>query len=197
MRQTDTFTTTTTLTTTTLLATGLFLAAATLGCQDPEAIGAGTDEHDPSGAEAADLNLQAPRSPAYVDVQETFADDAQWTRWFELTRGLRKDFDDICGDTFCEGEFSNLEALSFRCSVSVRSGELKSCQWLFAGSSESVTPSSGRIRSVAQFFRCAIPVTGTPAALMDALLAPAGDGPLWRPLPGSSQSVYDALGACL
>ena len=130
-------------------------------------------------------------------MEESFTNEADQNRWFELKRGLRQDFDDICGDTFCEGDFTNLEALSFRCSVATRTGQLKNCLWLFAGSYETVTPSTGNIRPTARFFQCKIPVQGTPVALLDALIQPGGDGPLWRPLPGGDRTIYDALIDCL
>ena len=148
-------------------------------------------------AEAAAADLRVARAPAFADVTELPGSEDDQNRWFELTGALRHDFDDICGDTFCEGDFSNLESMSFRCSVSTRTGQIKTCLWLFAGSYESVTASSGNIRPVAKFFSCAIPVTGTPHALLDALLAPQGRGPLWRPLPGTTSSISDHLGDCL
>jgi hypothetical protein len=165
-----------------------------LGCGSPP----GASSEDEGAEEDATAALAAGHTPAFRDVEEVFTTEEEQNRWFELKRGLRSDFDEICGDTFCEGDFTNLEALSFRCSVSTRSGQLGSCLFLFAGSYETVTASSGNVRPVARFFRCTIPVAGTtPAALLDALLAPAGRGPLWRPLPGVNTSIYDALGDCL
>jgi hypothetical protein len=79
----------------------------------------------------------------------------------------------------------------------VRTGQLKSCLWLFAGSYETVTPSTGNVRPVAKFFSCAIPLQGTPAAVMDTLLAPGERGPLWVTIPGGTQTIYDVLGGCL
>jgi hypothetical protein len=160
------------------------------------------DSGDPAalvldGEEDVATEPQAQGGPAHRDVEEVLTSEADFERWFTLQRGLEQGFDDICGDTFCEGDFTNLEALSFSCSVSSRTGQLKTCLWLFAGSSEAVDASTGKIRPTARFFPCTIPVQGTPAALMDALLAAGGDGPLWRPLPGSSQSIYDVIGGCL
>jgi hypothetical protein len=146
-------------------------------------------------AVAADLSSNA--APAYKDIEETFSNEADQNRWFDLKRRLNQNFDDICGDTFCEGDFANLASLSLRCSVSTRTGQLKTCLWLFAGSYETITASTGNVRPVAKFFPCKIAVQGTPAALMDALLAPGGRGPLWQPVPGSGQAIYDSLGACL
>jgi len=155
-----------------------------------------------SGTETSVSGLRVNRPPAFRDVEESFTSEDDQNRWFQLLEGLRQNFDDICGDTFCEGDFSNLQSMSFRCSVSTRTGELKTCLWLFAGSYETVTASSGNIRPVTKFFSCPIAVTGTPHALLDALLPttpmpPPGGGPLWAPLPGSPSSIYDQLGNCL
>jgi hypothetical protein len=134
----------------------------------------------------------------YVDAGTyLIEDDARFEAWYHLRRQLAHNFDDICGDTFCEGDFTNLEALSFRCSVSTRTGQLRRCLWLFAGSYETVTASTGNIRPTARFFHCPVPLTGTPAAALDALLAPGERGPLWNPMPGTTQSIYDTLIDCL
>jgi hypothetical protein len=165
------------------------LVLLTLGCSPPPAA------FDDTERTAADLVPD--RSPAYRDVEETFTDEADQNRWFELERGLQQDFDEICGDTFCEGDFTNLQSMSFRCSVSLRTGQLKSCLWLFAGSHETVTPSTGTVRPTARFFHCTVPLQGTPAAVMDALLAPGAAGPLWNAMPGGTRSIYEVLGDCL
>ncbi len=165
----------------------LWLLAA--GCGRPP----GPDD-DPERASAA---LAAGRAPLYRDVEETFTNEADQTRWFDLKRALVSDFDQICGDTFCEGDFSNLASMSFRCSVSLRTGLLARCLWLFAGSYETVTASTGTVRPVARFFPCAIPLQGTAGQVMDALLAPAERGPLWAPMPGGTGTIYDVLGGCL
>jgi hypothetical protein len=171
------------------LSVSLLLTCFTLGCGAPPD---SSSDDDPESV-AGDLQAGTAR---YLDVEESFTSDAELERWFELKQSLRRDFDQICGDTFCEGDFTNLEALRFRCSVSTSTGQLRSCLWLFAGSYETITPSTGNIRPTARFFSCKIPVQGTPAQLTAALLAP-GDGPLWQPLPGSGQSIYDTLLTCL
>jgi hypothetical protein len=151
----------------------------------------------PDPTEGASADLRAQPAPAYRDLEETFTSEADQNRWFDLKRQLRQNFDDICGDTFCEGDFSNLDSMSLRCSVATRTGQLKSCVWLFAGSYETVTASTGNVRPVAKFFPCKIDVQGPPGALMDALLAPGERGPLWQPVPGSGRAIYDSLGDCL
>jgi hypothetical protein len=158
----------------------------------------GVPEEVADGDEPIAGELIAAAGPAaYQDVEESFTTEVDQERWFTLKRQLRQDFDDICGDTFCEGDFTNLEALSFRCSVSTRTGQLRRCLWLFAGSYETVTASTGNIRPTARFFQCPVPLTGTPAAALDALLASGERGPLWSPMPGTTQSIYDTLIDCL
>jgi hypothetical protein len=153
-----------------------------------------TDPDD--GADEAG-DLRADRAPGgYRDVEEALSGD-DFERWFALKRQLRRDFDDICGDTFCEGDFTNLESLSVRCSVSVQTGAFRSCIWLFAGSYESVRPATGSIEVNRRFFRCKLPLAGAPQPVLDALLAPGDTPALQRPLPGGERSLYDALGDCL
>lgn len=147
--------------------------------------------------EAATADLRADGTPAYRDVEETFSNEADQERWFQLKRRLRQDFDDVCGDTFCEGDFTNLQAMSFRCSAATRTGQLKSCLWLFAGSYETVTASTGNVRPVAKFFPCKLPVQGSPNDLAIALLGPGAEPAIRRPLPGQTQSIYELLGTCL
>ena len=168
---------------------GVLACLAGLGCGPAPAATAET-EHESAG-------LATSGAIAYRDVEETFTNEADQNRWFELKQRLRQEFDQICGDTFCEGDFTNLASMSWRCSASTSTGQLKSCLWLFAGSYETVTASTGNVRPVAKFFPCKIPVQGSAAALMDALLAPGGEGPLRQPVPGSGRSIYDTLGDCL
>lgn len=168
----------------------LFIFVFTFACSPAPAL-----EEGEGGGETKGVRGDTP--PAYRDVEETFTSEREQDRWFELRRALRDEFDQICGDTFCEGDFTNLEAMSFRCSASTRTGLLRSCVWLFAGSYETVTASTGNIRPVARFFTCKVPVQGRPIDLAEALLAPGGEGPLRQPLPGQTQSIYDVIGSCL
>ncbi|HEY0711884.1 MAG TPA: hypothetical protein VGF45_04370 [Polyangia bacterium] len=179
-----------------LLGLGCLAGALAACAPPPPGDQGGIDE----GAEARAGELRGDRPPAFRDAEESFTNEDDQNRWFELRHGLNADFDDICGDTFCEGDFTNLASMRFRCSVSTRTGLLKNCLWLFAGSYETVTASTGNIRPTAKFFSCSIPVAGSTRQLLDALLAPSTQsdrGPLYRQLPGSTKSIYDHLGDCL
>lgn len=132
----------------------------------------------------------------YVDPFSWFTTDAQFEAWLTLRARLAADFDDICGDTFCEGDWSNITALRFQCSVQQRTGRIGQCVWSFAASNEDIAPANGALDVQVPTWTCPIPLArGT---TMDALLAAlSGDSPLHAALPGTQASVYDALADCL
>ena len=136
-------------------------------------------------------------SGSYVDVSGYALDDARYEAWINLRIALRQDFDDICGDTFCEGEFSNIESLRFNCSVHQVTGRIGMCAWIFAASNEQIDPLTGRI-TIAQrgFWRCRTPlVAGTTIGqFVDALQV---ERPLYAPLPNSTKTIMDGLIDCL
>jgi hypothetical protein len=172
----------------------LLLATLTGGCGVASA-SVGEDES------AAQVSADATKPAAsYVDVEETLAngDEAQYEAWRGLYSTLQNNFDDVCGDTFCEGDYSNLEPIRLRCSVNSANGLMKNCAYVFAGSYEQITASTGTIKVTAKTFSCHIPVSGIAlTTFMSTLTATGTTPPLRRPLPGLSTSIYDALGGCL
>ena len=136
-------------------------------------------------------------SAAYQDADELISNSGDLDRWRSLKAQLETDFNQVCGDTFCEGDYSNLRPLSLRCSVILKTSALKSCKYVFAGSYEDVNPSTGTVKVTARTFSCAFTTTASPKGLMDALLAPGATPALRRPLPGSTKSIYDSLVGCL
>jgi hypothetical protein len=147
-------------------------------------------------AAAHPLHAAGPSTRAYVDVYEYFTSDAQFEAWFTLRAGLEADFDNICGDTFCEGDWSNITPLRLRCSVQLGSGRIGHCVWSFAASNEEIDPRGGAIGVDTLTWRCALPIA--PHTTIDALLAAlAVDEPLYAPLPGGTASIYDGLAECL
>ncbi|MBS7458681.1 hypothetical protein [Coralloluteibacterium stylophorae] len=160
------------------------LVAATLAAG---AAGAAT-----SGAHAI---APLPATGDYVDASAWLQTDDDVNAWYDIVFGLRDGFDDICGDTFCEGEYSNIESLRFRCSVDAGSGVLGECVWVFAASNEEVHPARGRILVDARSWRCRLPLAA--GTTMDELLAALADDPLYAPLPRGAVTIYDGLGDCL
>jgi hypothetical protein len=136
------------------------------------------------------------RPGSYVDASAYLHTDDGIDAWWMLRYGLHRNFDDICGDTFCEGEYSNIQSLRYVCSVHRRSGRIGSCGWSFAASDESVAPRDGRISVQTPAWLCLSPLaTGTTIeALLDAL---QGEAPLYAALPGTSRTLYDGLVDCL
>jgi len=133
----------------------------------------------------------------YVDVSAYPLSEAQYEAWIRLQTGLRRDFDDICGDTFCEGEYSNIQSLRYRCSVHRDNGRIGMCAWMFAASNEEISPSTGAVNVSQQgFWRCVTPlVKGT--TIEQLIQALDVDEPLYAPLPGTSESTMDGLIDCL
>lgn len=140
--------------------------------------------------------LPAPTEGPFQDVTDTLEGD-DVDAWYTMLSSVREDFDQRCGDSFCEGEFANLAALRMRCSRNAETGEIGSCAWSFAGST-STPKKNGKLRVDRDSTTCDFAVSGTPRALADALANPcAGESPLLRPLPGSTATLYDSLTECL
>ena len=138
---------------------------------------------------------QARSDGPYVDASAYIRSDEQINAWYAMTRQLRRDFDDICGDTFCEGEYTNIQALRFQCSVHRVSGRLDMCVWSFAASEEIVDPASGKVAVLPRTWQCRTPIEA--GTTLDGLLAAVqGQSPLYAPLPGGA-SVFDGLVDCL
>ncbi|WP_395680630.1 hypothetical protein [Dokdonella sp.] len=147
-------------------------------------------------AAAHPLHAAAPSTRAYVDAYEYFTTDAQFEAWYSIRAALEDGFDDICGDTFCEGDWSNITPLRLRCSVQLGSGRIGRCVWSFAASNEEIDARSGAITVDTQAWRCVLPVAPR-TTIAELLAALAGDDPLYTPLPRTTLSVYDALSYCL
>lgn len=134
--------------------------------------------------------------PPFVDPYSYFTEDAQYEAWYALRAGLELGFEEICGDTFCEGDYSNIAPLRFQCSVQQRSGRIGTCTWSFAASNEEIDPRDGQLTVDAPTWICAIPIAPA-VTIAELLVALEGDDPLFAPLPGGLESVYDSLVDCL
>lgn len=138
---------------------------------------------------------QAATGP-YVDSSAYLRSDAHIDAWYGMTWALKRNFDQICGDTFCEGEYSNIESLRYRCSVHQVSGRIGSCVWVLAASNEEVEPATGKIGVQEGFWHCRTPLVRH-TTIEELLTALAGDQPLYAALPGSDRSIFDGLIDCL
>jgi hypothetical protein len=137
-----------------------------------------------------------PALPAYVDLVDYPTHYAQGEAFHDLRQRLHRNFDDICPDTICEGEFSDYQSLRLRCAVEVASGTVRECRWAFAASELEVDPQSGRVVGQQPRWLCPLPVpAGTSAHGLFAALA--GPRPLFHQLPGAGQSLFEATSECL
>lgn len=135
---------------------------------------------------------------SYIDAGSYFTEPADIDAWYSLTFALQSDFDDVCGDTFCEGDYSNYESLRFRCSVEQSSGTVGRCVWTFAASQDEIDPATGEVSVVGEIWTCPMPLEQDTSA-RDFLRALSGsdEQPLYARLPGSERSLYDGLVECL
>ncbi|MBN8470687.1 hypothetical protein JYJ95_29635 [Corallococcus exiguus] len=144
---------------------------------------------------SAPLGMARPLS-SYVDATSYLSSQPEYLSWLELRSNLKDNFDDICGDTFCEGDYSNIQSLRFQCSVNSGTGVIGQCVWVFAASNEELNPSTGEFSVQTQTWTCQSPLASgtTMASLLTAL---SGTSPLYATLPGTSTTIYDGLVDCL
>lgn len=136
----------------------------------------------------------APAGSPYVEPG-SYLDEAHYERWFWITRRLVHDFDQICGDTFCEGEYTNIQSLRFACSVHRLSGALGGCGWSFAASDEWIG-ARGAIGSERVSWQCVAPIAPR-THIHDVIAALDVEEPLYAPIPGTDASFFDVLAGCL
>ncbi len=117
----------------------------------------------------------------------------QGVAWFETQHRLASGFDQICGDTFCEGDYPDITALRFACSVNLNTKRVSRCSWTFAAADTSVG-AQGAITATTTTKRCTVEIGAKATDLMTAL---SGPDPLNATLPGKTTSIYDALVGCL
>jgi len=139
-----------------------------------------------------------PPEPHFVDASFYFESPDDIDAWHDMIAELRSDFDAVCGDTFCEGEYSNFESLRLRCSVEEVAGTVGTCVWIFGASNEEIDPVTGSVTVQGETFACEMPVEPETDIrdLVAALLAP-GVQAIRAAVPGSDRSFYDGLVDCL
>jgi hypothetical protein len=140
------------------------------------------------------LGLASPAKAAgpYVDIWDYLPTWQQQDGWLNTTYWLKVNFNDVCGDTFCEGEYQNLEALSYRCSVDQTTGLIGECMMILTASQEQISPSDGRIIVEPRTWQCVTPLAPQTTAV-ELAQALANKEPLSTPLPHTGQTIYDGL----
>ena len=132
----------------------------------------------------------------YVDALDYWKTGPDQSAWLAMQRKIEDEFNGVCGDTFCGGDYSNLTSLGFTCSVTSLRGSVHECLWTFTGSSHLVKASTGTVQASIASFQCRVAPKTSARALLN-LLGPTGSDPsIRRILPGTTQSLYDVIGDC-
>ena len=147
----------------------------------------------PSGEQGTESSEDELRT-SYGNLLATLG-GADLDRWINVRAALTKGFDDICGDTICGGDFSNLTTVRIACSSSTKALKMKDCAWVLGGSIDEIDGRTGKIVTTPRVFTCKIPVASNAKSMLDVLTA-AGTNALNAPLPGTGKSFYDGLVAC-
>jgi hypothetical protein len=139
---------------------------------------------------------RAASAARYVDARDYPGQGQGVTHFRALEQALVRGFDDVCGDTFCEGEYYNLQAMRLRCSVHAASGRVGECRWTFAGSNMDVDAATGAVTVDARDWACRLPLAAqTPLPRLLATLQ--GPEAIDTVLPGTATTVYEGLTTCL
>ncbi|MGE0633259.1 MAG: hypothetical protein AB7O96_12670, partial [Pseudobdellovibrionaceae bacterium] len=73
--------------------------------------------------------------------------------YYKAVRNLEKAFNDVCGDTFCEGDYPP-ESIDFTCTVNVKTKQIKNCVWAFAGTFLIPNEKTGAIKKDSKVSYC-------------------------------------------
>ncbi|HDS1103740.1 MULTISPECIES: hypothetical protein [Stenotrophomonas] len=132
----------------------------------------------------------------HVDLIDYPQPEANWDRAYGLEAALAREFNAICADTWCEGDYSNYRVMEFRCAVLAHRGTVQRCVWVIAASELSVHADSGEVQVDNGRWTCQLALQpGVPVeAFHAALEAPGG---LTAPLPGLDHGLFEVLPACL
>jgi hypothetical protein len=147
--------------------------------------------------ETAPKPAPVPAAERHVDAVNWPASEAGLDRFVKLEEHLSGAFANVCGDTFCEGDYGNLRPMQLMCSVDTTKGTMKQCLWTFAGSTAQVNGKSGAVQVNAKLFKCKLALAkDTPVESFYETLMAAKD-PLEVKLPMTRKTIYEGLLGCL
>jgi hypothetical protein len=110
---------------------------------------------------------------------------------------LHQGFDQVCGDTFCGSDYSDVQALDLGCAVTKSTGNVKNCVWNFGGSYTTVK-TNGDLDLVSKTWSCPVAVHGTIGQMVSVLTSTTDPetNAIQRTLPGGV-SAYDSIAGCV
>lgn len=151
----------------------------------------------------------AAAEPRFVDA-ETYFSTTEMGRLL-LPSGFKamkekfdRQFDSVCGDSFCEGVVSNWAPLDLICTIDQGSHVVGECIWSFAGSFEEIDENTGKVAVFHENRTCDLGIHGPTGRFAEFLLAASVSdehalGMLTVRVPGRTddQTLFDVLNACL
>lgn len=149
------------------------------------------------------LPLQAHAAPAaFVDAATFFSDSPAYAAG---VHALSKQFDEICGDTFCEGEYDQFASLGLSCSIATQTESIGQCMWTFAGASSAVDEQTGLVSVTHTVKVCELPIRGDAKGLLAFITKAGNAGPSFFEglasvaVPGAvdGQTLMQVLSKCL
>jgi hypothetical protein len=144
---------------------------------------------------ATPITVSAPAT-TYVDAASYYTSAANAARWDASTQALHTGFDNVCGDTFCGSDYSDVQALDLGCAVTKSTGNVKACVWNFGGSYTTIKR-NGDLDLVSKTWSCPVAVHGTLGQMIGVLTSTADTtDAIHRPLPGGT-SAYDSIAGCV
>ncbi|HET9987339.1 MAG TPA: hypothetical protein VFQ65_02445 [Kofleriaceae bacterium] len=144
---------------------------------------------------ATPITVQA--GTTYVDANDYYVSRANLAAWTASLANLHRGFDDVCGDTFCGSDFSDVQALDLGCAVTKSTGNVKACAWSFGGSYGQIAK-AGDVAPVTKTWTCPVAVHGTIGAMITVLTRTVDPetNAIQRPLPGGT-AAYDSIAGCV
>jgi hypothetical protein len=144
---------------------------------------------------ATPLTVLVTDHPTYVDAGDYYTSRTNQEKWAATYAALHLGFDDVCGDTFCGGDFGDLQSLELACAITKSTGNVKSCAWTFGGS-YTLVKKTGDLDLASRTWTCPVAVHGTLAQLIASLAGATGEDAIHRALPGGT-SAYDSIAGCV
>jgi len=138
----------------------------------------------------------AARDATHSDLAAALPDAAR-ADWQRALASLDAGFDDVCGDTFCEGDYGDIASLGLACAADRSTGQVDGCTWTFVAATSQVAPRSGAVQAKTKVVRCPVAVHATARELVAALASPGATPAIRRALPGAAPALYDQLVGCL
>jgi hypothetical protein len=139
-----------------------------------------------------------PPAPIYGFATDYLTTEDQTSAYYTGVAALVNSFNEVCGDTFCEGEYSNLASLDFTCSIKIKDRSLTECLWSFVGTVPHVNATTGKVTETnRKIFTCKIDVAGIKLDDFVQALVAKNQSAFYDAPFVNKKAIYDQLTHCL